>query len=294
MHSNAYLPLSSPAPETSPTPGTPRRHEDVREMDDQGGKRKRVVELARAETAALTDQGGRVSYQQQQHQHQQPPSWKKPRVKLERDRTASAYPGSYHRRDSSDSWDRERGHGNASHECATPRQARRARRWSSQPRALGRTGEEAGGGRGGGGVVVGGCGVDDPLAPYARIEAETWDDEGLEELLHGSRREGYLDLRRFRKPGWPRPLRVTRLEASHGKRYECDLPFFNSKHDPTYPNPECLYPERSASGKRIITFVSLVIFGLLLLLLFVFVLFLRVRCFWYARVFLLRVFVFRL
>lgn len=163
--------------------------------------------------------------------------WKKSRVKLERDRVpsagAAANSGSYHHHrrggGSSDSGDRGRGDGNASPECATPRQARRARRWSSQPRALGRTGEEAGGGRGGGGGGVGvgsgggggGCAgdVDDPLAPYARIEAETWDDEGLEELLHGSRREGYLDLRRFRKPGWPRPLRVTRLEANHGKRY---------------------------------------------------------------------------
>ena len=79
-----------------------------------------------------------------------------------------------------------------------------------------------GGGGGGGGDGVGGGGVDDPLAPYARIAAETWNDEGLEELLHSSRREGYLDLRRFRKPGWPRPLRVTRLEASHGKRCEYD------------------------------------------------------------------------
>lgn len=59
---------------------------------------------------------------------------------------------------------------------------------------------------------------DDPLAPYARIEAETVSDDGLEELLHTGRRDGYLDLRRYRKPGWPRPLRVTRLEASHGKR----------------------------------------------------------------------------
>ncbi|CAN0324760.1 unnamed protein product, partial [Laminaria digitata] len=135
---------------------------------------------------------------------------KKKRIKLERDRAASAY----------GSGDRGCGGGNASRDgCATPRQARRTRRWS-QPRA----GEEAGGRRGGNGGGSGsggggGGGVDDPLAPYARIEAETWDDEGLEELLHGSRREGYLDLRRFRKPGWPRPLRVTRLEASHGKRY---------------------------------------------------------------------------
>lgn len=59
---------------------------------------------------------------------------------------------------------------------------------------------------------------DDPLVPYARIEAETVSDEGLEELLHTGRRDGFLDLRRYRKPGWPRPLRVTRLEASHGKR----------------------------------------------------------------------------
>ena len=59
---------------------------------------------------------------------------------------------------------------------------------------------------------------DDPLVPYSRIEAETVSDEGLEELLHTGRRDGFLDLRRYRKPGWPRPLRVTRLEASHGKR----------------------------------------------------------------------------
>lgn len=59
---------------------------------------------------------------------------------------------------------------------------------------------------------------DDPLAVYARIEAETVNDEGLEALLHSSKRSGYLDLRRYRKPGWPRPLRITRLEASHGKR----------------------------------------------------------------------------
>ncbi|CAN0419240.1 unnamed protein product, partial [Hapterophycus canaliculatus] len=60
----------------------------------------------------------------------------------------------------------------------------------------------------------------DPLAPYARIEAETVSDDGLEDLLHTEKREGFLDLRRFRKPGWPRPLRITRLEASHGKRFE--------------------------------------------------------------------------
>ena len=142
------------------------------------------------------------------HRPQQHPPWKKPCIKLERDRATN--PGSCRHY----SGDRGRSEGNASSRGrVSPREARRTRRWS-QPGALG---EEAGGGtRGADG------GVNDQLAPYDRIEAETWDDEGLEELLHGSRREGYLDLRRYRKPGWPRPLRVTRLEASHGKRYvEC-------------------------------------------------------------------------
>lgn len=80
----------------------------------------------------------------------------------------------------------------------------------------------AGQGYTGGGGGVDGDGddgdVDDPLAPYDRIERETVSDKGLEDLLHTGRRDGFLDLRRYRKPGWPRPLRVTRLEASHGKR----------------------------------------------------------------------------
>ena len=61
----------------------------------------------------------------------------------------------------------------------------------------------------------------DPLVPYDRIEEDTVDDSGLEELLHTGRRDGYMDLRMYRKPGWPRPLRVTRVEASHGKRCVC-------------------------------------------------------------------------
>lgn len=89
--------------------------------------------------------------------------------------------------------------------------------------AVGRPARRQQGGSGGGGSSSGGSsstedGDDDPLAPYACIAVETVSDEGLEELLHTGRRDGFLDLRRYRKPGWPRPLRITRLEASHGKR----------------------------------------------------------------------------
>lgn len=59
---------------------------------------------------------------------------------------------------------------------------------------------------------------DDPFSPYARIDRDTVSDEGLDELLHNSRRNGFLDIRRYRKPGFPRPMRATRLEANHGKR----------------------------------------------------------------------------
>lgn len=64
---------------------------------------------------------------------------------------------------------------------------------------------------------------EDPFAPYIRIEHETVSDAGLEELLHNSRRNGYLDIRRYRKPGFPRPLRTTRIEANHGKRCVCRI-----------------------------------------------------------------------
>lgn len=59
----------------------------------------------------------------------------------------------------------------------------------------------------------------DPLAPYARIERETVNDEGLEDLLHNSRKSGYLDLRKHVKPGFARPVRATILEVNHGGRW---------------------------------------------------------------------------
>lgn len=82
-------------------------------------------------------------------------------------------------------------------------------------KATGRRGKRPGRQEGGhGGALDNG----DPFAPYAKIERETVSDEGLEELLHNSRRNGYLDIRRYRKPRFPRPVRTTRIEANHGKR----------------------------------------------------------------------------
>ena len=105
----------------------------------------------------------------------------------------------------------------------TPRPARRTIWERNTPRTPDRASARQAGAEGredtdggwGGGIGS------DPLAPYDRIEEETVDDSGLKELLHTGRRDGYLDLRRYRKPGWPRPLRVTRVEASHGKRCVC-------------------------------------------------------------------------
>lgn len=129
-----------------------------------------------------------------------PPSLKKARVKIERD------PRPRLRRNGSGRDASAAGPDGASLQA-------RARRGANQPWTVG-----GGGGGSFYGEEGGGDDGDDPLAPYDRIAASTVDDEGLEELLHTGRRDGYLDLRRYRKPGWPRPRRITRLEASHGKR----------------------------------------------------------------------------
>lgn len=53
---------------------------------------------------------------------------------------------------------------------------------------------------------------------YGRIDSETVTDEGLQELLHNNKKSGYLDIRKYKKPDFVRPLRATCLEVSHGKK----------------------------------------------------------------------------